>query len=146
MLDYYKLLNIRRTANSEEVKKAYRLAALFWHPDKNKSPQAHQKFIDISEAYNILIDPHRRVVYDELFQSEMEINLTPKPNASHHSQKHKQSTYEEWVREERSKAEKISIISSDKILTEGFHFIDQYGLFLLLIAMFIFMIIVFSNK
>ncbi len=146
MLDYYKLLNLKRTATSEEVKKAYRTAALFWHPDKNKSPLAHQKFIDITEAYNILIDSYKRKIYDELFQSETQIVLASKPTANNKSHKEKQSTYESWVREERTKAEKTTTISSDKILTDGFHFIDEYGIVIVLIAMLIFMIIIFSFK
>jgi len=56
---------ISPTATQDEIKKAYRKAALKWHPDKNKSPQAAEKFKDCSQAYEILSDPEKRQTYDQ---------------------------------------------------------------------------------
>ena len=51
--DYYKILGVSKDANSADLKKAYRKLALKYHPDKNKSSEATEKFKDISEAYEV---------------------------------------------------------------------------------------------
>ena len=63
--DYYKILGVPRTANDDEIKKAYRKMALKYHPDKNKSPDAPDKFKDIAEAFEILKDKDKRRIYDQ---------------------------------------------------------------------------------
>lgn len=60
----YAVLGIKRKATPEEVKKAYRLAARTWHPDVNKDPDAHNQFIRIQAAYEILADSQKRRKYD----------------------------------------------------------------------------------
>uniref|UniRef100_A0A674PSA3 DnaJ heat shock protein family (Hsp40) member B5 n=1 Tax=Takifugu rubripes TaxID=31033 RepID=A0A674PSA3_TAKRU len=64
--DYYKTLGIPKGANEEEIKKAYRRMALRFHPDKNKDANAEEKFKEIAEAYEVLSDPKKRAVYDQL--------------------------------------------------------------------------------
>jgi len=64
--DYYEVLNVPRNASKEEIKKAYRKLALKYHPDRNKSPEAEEKFKEISEAYAILSDEEKRMQYDRL--------------------------------------------------------------------------------
>ena len=54
--DYYKILGVSRKATDNEIKKAYRKMALKYHPDKNKAPDAEEKFKDIAEAYEVLMD------------------------------------------------------------------------------------------
>lgn len=63
--DYYKTLGISKGATDEDIKKAYRKQALKWHPDKNKSAAAEEKFKEIAEAYEVLSDPKKREVYDQ---------------------------------------------------------------------------------
>lgn len=61
----YDQLGIKANATSEEIKKAYRKAAMKWHPDKNKnSTEASEKFKECSQAYEILSDPEKRKIYD----------------------------------------------------------------------------------
>ncbi|MBN3298625.1 DNJB4 protein, partial [Amia calva] len=63
--DYYKILGIQKGAADEDIKKAYRKQALKWHPDKNKSANAEDKFKEIAEAYEVLSDPKKREIYDQ---------------------------------------------------------------------------------
>lgn len=64
-MDFYKILGIPRTADDEEIKKAYKKLALKWHPDKNENKaDATNKFKEIGEAYSVLGDPEKRRRYD----------------------------------------------------------------------------------
>lgn len=63
--DFYKILNVKKSANTNEVKKAYRKLAKELHPDKNKDdPNASEKFSDLSAAYEVLSDADKRKLYD----------------------------------------------------------------------------------
>ncbi|OCL03842.1 DnaJ-domain-containing protein [Glonium stellatum] len=62
----YDQLGISSSASQDEIKKAYRKAALRFHPDKNKdNPSAAEKFKEVSQAYEILSDPEKRKTYDQ---------------------------------------------------------------------------------
>ena len=52
--DYYKILEVSRKATAAEIKKAYRRLSLKYHPDKNSSPDAADKFASLSQAYDVL--------------------------------------------------------------------------------------------
>jgi DnaJ family protein C protein 3 len=64
--DYYKILDIERTANKAEIKKGYKAQAMKWHPDKNagNEEEAEKKFQDIAEAYEVLSDDDLKARYD----------------------------------------------------------------------------------
>jgi len=65
--NYYKILEIEEDASEEEIKLAYRRLAKRYHPDLNKTdPKAKEKFIRLHEAYDTLIDPQKRKVYDQI--------------------------------------------------------------------------------
>jgi molecular chaperone DnaJ len=63
--DYYEVLSVSRTATEEEVKRSYRKLAVKYHPDKNPGdPHAEEKFKELGEAYDVLIDADKRAAYD----------------------------------------------------------------------------------
>jgi molecular chaperone DnaJ len=62
--DYYETLGVPRNATPEEVKKAFRKLAMKYHPDRNSNDDAHDRFKEINEAYEILSDNERRSMYD----------------------------------------------------------------------------------
>jgi molecular chaperone DnaJ len=63
--DYYEVLGLSRNAGPDDIKKAYRQAALKFHPDRNKAPDAERHFKEAAEAYEVLSDPERRQRYDQ---------------------------------------------------------------------------------
>src|SRR6202048_3733078 len=64
--DYYKLLDVARTATEADIKKAYRRLAMKYHPDRNPGDkEAEEKFKEAKEAYEILSDSQKRAVYDQ---------------------------------------------------------------------------------
>ncbi|CAE7197763.1 unnamed protein product [Rhizoctonia solani] len=70
--EYYDLLGVRTDVNELDLKKAYRKAAIKFHPDKNPSPDAEEKFKEISTAYQVLSDSNMRAVYDKQGKNKVE--------------------------------------------------------------------------
>ena len=64
--DYYKVLDVARTASEAEIKKAYRRLAMKYHPDRNPNDhEAEDKFKEAKEAYEVLCDEQKRAIYDQ---------------------------------------------------------------------------------
>src|ERR1700723_4711809 len=64
--DYYEILGLTRSADADEVKRAYRKLARKFHPDVSKERNAENKFKEVQEAYEVLRDPEKRAAYDQL--------------------------------------------------------------------------------
>lgn len=63
--DYYDILGVSKTASAAEIKSAYRKLAMEWHPDRNKSKDAAEKFKEINEAYEVLSNADKKSKYDQ---------------------------------------------------------------------------------
>jgi curved DNA-binding protein len=75
--DYYDILGIARTADEDEIKKAYRKLARKYHPDVSKDPKGEEKFKEAAEAYQTLKDTEKRAAYDRLGQHQPGENFQP---------------------------------------------------------------------
>ena len=101
MKDYYSILSLSRLATETEIKKSYRTLAMEWHPDRNSSKNAHEMFVLINEAYEILSDQHRRLAYDKiLFNSELPT-----------------TEFSDWQNGARNKAEQYADMGFEKFKT-----------------------------
>src|SRR3989338_5400562 len=64
--DYYEILGVAKNVSPEELKKAYRQAAMSHHPDRNPGDKkSEEKFKEATEAYQVLADPQKRQIYDQ---------------------------------------------------------------------------------
>ncbi len=71
--DYYEVLGVKRTANENDLKSAYRGLAKDFHPDRNSGDKdAERKFKEINEAYEALKDPQKRAAYDQFGHAAFE--------------------------------------------------------------------------
>lgn len=101
---YFKILNLKPDADMKSIKKAYRHLALKYHPDVNTQPEAHEKFLEICEAYEIIISERAK-------QNRIYVNREEEKEES-------DTIYEEILREARAKAEKRARMKYKKIKAE----------------------------
>ncbi len=121
MKNYYRTLGLTRHCTEAEIKAAYKELAKKWHPDKNKSVNAHDMFIEIHEAYEILSNPIKRASYDELFSENNSIALVNK--------EFKQKQHDDFVKEAKQRAQNVSRMNIDSFLENLFLSFDYLKAF-----------------
>ncbi|MEQ1600767.1 MAG: J domain-containing protein [Methylophilaceae bacterium] len=79
MSTLYEVLHLKKTATTDEIKEAYRVMAMKWHPDRNLTSrhQAEEKFKEIGAAYKALSDSVQRSEYDEWLEAEIKHSSQP---------------------------------------------------------------------
>ncbi|QJX46301.1 J domain-containing protein [Hymenobacter taeanensis] len=79
MSTLYTLLEVSEQASAEDLRRAYRRLVLLTHPDRTPDPAAHQRYLIVNEAYDILSNPIRRRAYDALLQTQRQPPEPPRP-------------------------------------------------------------------
>jgi len=93
MRNYYEILKVSKNATETEIKKNYRELAKKWHPDRNSSPNSHGIFIEINEAYEILIDSKKRAEFDKIFFGKQDVKISNEFNDWQKGAKQKAENY-----------------------------------------------------
>lgn len=104
--DYYGILGVPETASQAEIKSAWKKLVKRWHPDVCKDPEAHAKFIEISEAYQVLQYDWARRRYDYLRQEQ-------RHDFVYHDRQHDFSQYQE---DARTQAENLYFLPINNVL------------------------------
>ncbi|KAG7887981.1 hypothetical protein KL936_003999 [Ogataea polymorpha] len=95
-INHYEVLEISRNATDAEIKKSYRRLALKYHPDKNKSASAEEKFKQINDSYGVLSDPVKKAEFDQTYTPRTTHSYSFTPKASKQP-----SAYDEYERARR---------------------------------------------
>lgn len=133
MKNYYKTLEIETNADLITIKKAYRVLALKYHPDKNTTDNAAQMFIEITEAYEVLRNSESRKEYDALFEAFSK-------NATNDKQT---KTEQNWQQYGREKATEYSSMHVDDFISRVVDEVKigaRYGINFGIIAFCLFMV------
>ena len=76
--DYYEVLGVSKDASENDIKKAYRKAAMKYHPDRNPgNKEAEEKFKEVNEAYAVLSDKDKRAKYDQFGHAGVDPKFAP---------------------------------------------------------------------
>lgn len=113
MEEYYKRLGLTLNATEKELKKAFRKLAMKYHPDRNPSPDAAQRFHEINEAYEILIgerEPPRKKRVSQTKPQQTSTSSQRNQANTARSKQQERAAYAQRMREERARKEKAELI------------------------------------
>ncbi len=112
MKNYYRILGVTEDAGFDQIRRAYRNQAFRQHPDRNKAPGAHERFVAIVEAYEVLSKPERRAPYDEWLRNYRAKDGPKQESTQWQAEKEESPTYE-WANKARAKAEAYAATKYD---------------------------------
>ncbi len=99
--NYYKILGIEVDASNESIKKAFRLLAFKYHPDRNESPKAKEFFQLLNEAYATLMDSEKRLAYDKiLYPHKIRTEIHPSMNRTRKVQPTNPKNYYQYQKQD----------------------------------------------
>lgn len=101
-MDHYAALGLRHEATPDEIRTAYRRLAKEYHPDVSRLPDAHQRFVRITEAYEVLSNPAKRLRYDLTRHSPSPRRAAPREEPRY------ERDVNRYQREARARAEQFS--------------------------------------
>lgn len=116
-VNYYNVLDVPETASKQEITKAYRRAAMKWHPDVNKSKDATERMTLINEAYCILRDSEARARFDDELAKYRKKKVVEEQRYSKNSSSEdsfdstyefEDKTLEDWILRTRKKATQLA--------------------------------------
>jgi len=119
-VDLYAVLGLTHTADAAAVRDAYRRLAKLYHPDVSTFADAHQRFIRITEAYEVLGDPERRKRYDLSRGSPHQHTTSARTQARYEQDVHR------YQREARERAERFSRMKYERFDVEYFDSVFAY--------------------
>jgi hypothetical protein len=119
-MDFYRILGLTHSADANAIRDAYRSLAKQYHPDVSNLPDAHGRFIAITEAYEILSDPAARARYDRTRASPSPKQASPRSEA-----RYAQAT-EDRQQAARAKAESYSRMRYDQFDASAFDTVAGY--------------------
>lgn len=105
MKDYYAILGVTRTASLEQIKHAFRELARRAHPDVCSDPGAHERFVLIVEAYEVLSDPVKRAEYDRMWVGR----------STDYGAERRRQRQDDWANQARSRARQYAGMSLDDL-------------------------------
>jgi len=105
-MNYYTVLGLKRNASQREIKNAFWDRAKLYHPDVTQENQAHQKFVLINEAYEILSDRQKRYIYDRIGVTGTKTN---------------NRNYDEWIQKARERAADQSRMGYEAFMQSPFY-------------------------
>ena len=115
--DYYAILGVSKNATLEEIKKAFRNKAKQYHPDVCKLQDAHERFVEIGEAYEILRDENTRKEYDEYVRAAK----------SHNTYNNTYSDFESTQQRAQAQAESYADMTLEEALSTLLGFAYEVG-------------------
>lgn len=119
-MDLYRVLGLTHTADTQAIRSAYRRLAKLYHPDVSTLPDAHARFVAITEAYEVLSDPVARERYDRTRSSP-----SPKRASPANETRYQRAT-EDRQRSARAKAEEYSRMRYDRFDADVFDTVAGY--------------------
>lgn len=139
MVNYYDILEIKQEASQQEVKSAFRYLVKKYHPDLNKADNARQRFELIYTAYEILSEPEKREIYNELLAQRSVANHQASATATAYdfeeSRTASRRRYQNSNYQTQAKPEGYQVLSTGAFLKYNFNQMTAFGFLMLFMGL-----------